>query len=238
MRNVFFSEVIDQLNAIEDSAQAMALLDRIRSSYGLKNVVYFAAQIPELTVREPYLAVTYDDAWVQHYKDRDYVSVDPVLSAGLQRMLPTDWSTFDRTSGPLKTFFGEAEEFGVGRQGLTMPIRGVNGEAAMLSITSEESDREWIRLRTHYMRDFQLIANVVHEMILRVERVQTVIPRLTRREIECLKWASEGKTYEEIAIILGIRRGTVQSYMEFSRLKLNAVNTTHSVTRALRLKII
>ena len=238
MKNVFFSEVIDQLNTIANPNEGMALLDRIGAAYGLKNVVYFAARIPELTAREPYLAVTYDDAWVQHYKKNDYVSIDPVLSAGLQRMLPTDWSTFDKTSGPLKTFFGEAQEFGVGRQGMTMPIRGVNGEAAMLSITSEETDREWIRLRTHYMRDFQLIANVVHEMILRVERVSEVIPRLTKREIECLKWASEGKTYEEIAIILGIRRGTVQSYMEFSRLKLNAVNTTHSVTRALRLRLI
>lgn len=236
--NIRFSEVIDQLSSAGDPTQSMELLDRIRDMYGLRNVVYFAAQIPELTSREPYLAVTYDEAWIQHYKDRDYVSIDPVLNAGLKRMLPTDWSTFDRSSPKLKEFFGEAQEFGVGRQGLTMPIRGTNGEAAMLSITSDETDREWGKLRTNYMRDFQLIANYVHEMVLRVEQVKLTVPRLTRREIECLKWSAEGKTYADIATILGISVGTVQSYMEFSRVKLNTLNTTHTVTRALRLKII
>lgn len=236
--DVRFSHVIDRLSAAERPTDSKEVLQHIRDMYGLRNVVYFAAQIPELTAREPYLAVTYDEGWIQHYKDRAYVEIDPVLTAGLKRMLPTDWSTFDRSTPEMKSFFGEADAFGVGRQGLTMPIRGANGEAAMLSITSDETDREWKSLRTHYMRDFQLIANYVHEMIVKVEHIDKTIPRLSRREIECLKWSAEGKTYADIATILGISTGTVKSYMEMARSKLNALNTTHTVTRAIRLKII
>jgi DNA-binding CsgD family transcriptional regulator len=46
---------------------------------------------------------------------------------------------------------------------------------------------------------------------------------LSQRERECLLWAARGKTFTEIGAILGIGFGTVKTYLDITRLKLNCV---------------
>ena len=59
-------------------------------------------------------------------------------------------------------------------------------------------------------------------------------PTLTRREIECLGWCAEGKSYWETAVILGISERTVSFHMEAVRAKLKAASNAHAVAVALR----
>jgi DNA-binding CsgD family transcriptional regulator len=58
-------------------------------------------------------------------------------------------------------------------------------------------------------------------------------PSLTEREIECLKWSAEGKTYEDIGMLLGISARTVRFFLENARHKLGSLNTTHAVANAM-----
>lgn len=238
MRDVRFSSIIEKLQDVPKKGDGRELLDRMVSEYGLSNAVYYARKIPELTPKEHFFALTYQDDWVRHYQDQDFFSIDPVLKAGAQSLLPVDWDVLDRRAPKVQQMFGEAQDFDVGHKGLTFPIRGVNGETALLSITSDFSDREWSQTKSIYIRDFQVIANFIHEMIIRTEGGGRLCPKLSPREIECLRWASEGKTYEDIAVLIGIRTGTVKTYMEMSRRKLNALNTTHTVARAISFKLI
>ena len=60
------------------------------------------------------------------------------------------------------------------------------------------------------------------------------VPSLTRRERQCLGWCSEGKSYWETAVILGISDRTVSFHMEAVRAKLNAASNAHAVAVALR----
>lgn len=233
-----FSAVVDQFSQAKTPKDSREVLERIRDQFGLAHVVYFAERIPGVTNGAPLIAVTYTDEWVEHYKTENFVEIDPVVPAGLRNILPTDWSTFDRKDSQLKRFFGEADDFGVGTQGITIPARSSSGDVAMLSVTGNMPPKEWSLFRKYFIREFQIIAAASHDMILRVNGANIEKPRLSPREIECLKWASEGKTYDDIATIMNISRGTVKSYMEMTRSKLNALNTTHTVTRAIRLGII
>jgi LuxR family transcriptional regulator of spore coat protein len=61
---------------------------------------------------------------------------------------------------------------------------------------------------------------------------------LSPRELEILTWAAKGKTYWEIARILGIAYASVHTHIDRIRLKLNAVNTTHAVARGYELGLI
>jgi DNA-binding CsgD family transcriptional regulator len=56
---------------------------------------------------------------------------------------------------------------------------------------------------------------------------------LSPREIECLAWAAQGKTYKEIGMLTGLAYGTVKSYLDTARAKLNAVNLPHAVALAI-----
>jgi len=62
--------------------------------------------------------------------------------------------------------------------------------------------------------------------------------RLTPREIECLLWASKGKTAWEISVILAISQNTVTFHLVNGAYKLNANNRTHAVAIAIRERLI
>lgn len=62
--------------------------------------------------------------------------------------------------------------------------------------------------------------------------------RLSRREIECLRWSAAGKSSEEIAIILDLSSHTVDSYLKSAMRKLDSVNRMQAVARAFRLRLL
>ena len=57
---------------------------------------------------------------------------------------------------------------------------------------------------------------------------------LTDREVQCLSWTAAGKTSLEIAEILGLSEHTVNHYLNQVTRKLEAVNRTQAVVKAMR----
>ena len=60
---------------------------------------------------------------------------------------------------------------------------------------------------------------------------------LSPRERECLLWAARGKTYAEIALILGIASASVKTHLDKSRYKLNCVSLSQATAAAVALGI-
>jgi len=58
---------------------------------------------------------------------------------------------------------------------------------------------------------------------------------LSKREVECLRWAAAGKTNDEIAIILGLKRTTIRFHIRTAAEKLNAVNRDQALFKAAQL---
>lgn len=61
---------------------------------------------------------------------------------------------------------------------------------------------------------------------------------LSRRELECLNWAAEGKTTAEIAQILTLSDYTVNHYLNRATRKLDSVNRVQTVAKAIRAGLI
>ncbi len=61
---------------------------------------------------------------------------------------------------------------------------------------------------------------------------------LTDREIECLSWIGEGKTSDEIALIIGISRNTVNNYITSIMNKTGARTRSEAVAFGVRNQII
>jgi LuxR family transcriptional regulator, quorum-sensing system regulator BjaR1 len=61
---------------------------------------------------------------------------------------------------------------------------------------------------------------------------------LTERELDCLNWTAAGKTSVEIAEILTLSEHTINHYLNRATKKLDAVNRTQAVAKALRLGLI
>jgi DNA-binding CsgD family transcriptional regulator len=61
------------------------------------------------------------------------------------------------------------------------------------------------------------------------------VSSLSKREVECLKWAAAGKTDIEISLILALSRATVRFHLRNASLKLNAVNKSQVLFKAAQL---
>jgi DNA-binding CsgD family transcriptional regulator len=57
---------------------------------------------------------------------------------------------------------------------------------------------------------------------------------LTERELECLYWIAEGKTSDEIAVILGISRNTINNYITSVMRKTATKNRSEAIAYAVR----
>jgi len=72
----------------------------------------------------------------------------------------------------------------------------------------------------------------------KVAQKQNWIPpdvRMSKREIECLRWAAVGKTDSEIAMIRGRSCATIRFHIHNAAQKLNAVNRSQAVFKAAQL---
>ncbi|CAN7615292.1 helix-turn-helix transcriptional regulator [Devosia sp. LjRoot3] len=227
-------DAMTALSAVATPGDLPGHLADIAAQYGLSTVAYLGSGLPGWTGTEPYLAVTYSTDWVEYYRQRNFVAIDPVIRTGLRQLLPIDWGVLSTDDQPVRRFFNEAQDFGVGREGLTIPIHGRNGERALFSITAHTKEHDWRKQRLYLMRDFQLLAAFTHDAVVRLEGLSKPTPRLSPRERECLLWAAEGKTAWETSHILSISESTVRHYLETARGKLAAVSNAHAVAKAMR----
>ncbi len=229
-------DILAAIAEIRQADQIPEVLARVGADYGMKTVAYLGtgALDREVPRREPYIAVTYSPEWVEHYRTRGYLTIDPAIQIGLRRLLPMDWDDFVGDDMSLREFFGEASEFGLGRKGMSFPVHGYGGDRALFSVTADLTNKEWQWARRTAFRQFPVIAAHLHDAVLRSEGARRPQPRLSPRELECLQWTSEGKTVWECGMILGLSPHTVRCYLESARHKLGASSNTHAVSIALK----
>ncbi|MFC0204349.1 helix-turn-helix transcriptional regulator [Novosphingobium soli] len=95
---------------------------------------------------------------------------------------------------------------------------------------SEEFDR--------YSDAFGLYARTFIATYVQVMGSTQALPpesRLSKREVECLRWAAIGKTDLEISMIMSRSRATVRFHIHNAATKLNAVNRSQTVFKAAQL---
>jgi DNA-binding CsgD family transcriptional regulator len=80
------------------------------------------------------------------------------------------------------------------------------------------------------------IAETTHRVLTRpiMDRFSAQTLKLIEGEITCLRFASLGKTTDEIAILSGYTPDTVNSYMKAAIRKLGADNRVHAIAEAIR----
>jgi DNA-binding CsgD family transcriptional regulator len=88
------------------------------------------------------------------------------------------------------------------------------------------------------IRDAALAAAYHAANFAEMTKTSDTVSDLTDREIECLSWIGEGKTSDEIALIIGISRNTVNNYITSIMNKTGARTRSEAVAFAVRQRII
>ncbi|NEI68087.1 LuxR family transcriptional regulator [Rhizobium lusitanum] len=89
------------------------------------------------------------------------------------------------------------------------------------------------------IKDLFYVAIHVFDRLAEIRNLDVrVVDALTDREIDCLNWTAAGKTSAEIAEILALSEHTVNHYLNRATKKLDTVNRTQAVAKALRVGLI
>lgn len=110
------------------------------------------------------------------------------------------------------------------------PVHNADGTRAAMILMGQQRD-----ISMTEMMELQMVAIYIYNRLTEIGafwRESEVT--LSEREIQCLNWTAAGKTSAEIAGILGLSEHTVNHYLNHVTKKLNAVNRTQAVVKALR----
>ncbi len=102
-------------------------------------------------------------------------------------------------------------------------------------LSSDKPGHEFLRVIDKYAFELQFLAYHFHDAANTALRVRTVVPPpvpLTDREIEILKWTSDGKAAWEIGQILRISERTVNFHVQNVMTKFGVHNKTHAAAKA------
>lgn len=184
-------------------------------------------------------------SWFNLYLKGNYQLIDPVIIKALDRVEDFAWDEKIMISSELKL----SNIFNAGRNhnissGHTFVLHDNKNNLAVLSIFEGKTDRAgFLNFISIHKEMLQYLLLTTHQkMLLLYKELEgskyNKKTLLSQRENEILHWASMGKTYQEIAIILDIGVSTVKFHMRNVVSKLGVSNAKHAIRLAAELQII
>lgn len=236
MKQRTLEEFLDGLNSATTIPELENVIYAMRDRFEAQHLLYHWINAEG----ELFGAGTYDDAWRDHYLSNDFQKHDPVVKAAYQRFHPLNWSTLDWSSKGARRLRDDAQSAGVGAQGLTVPIRGPNGQFAHFTATMDGDDTAWADFTERNARDLILLGHFVNQKALDISKGNEEEPgvALSPREIDALTMLALGYTRGQAADALTISEHTLRVYIESARFKLHSMNTTHAVAQAMKLGLL
>ena len=168
--------------------------------------------------------------WQEIYFQRKFFNQDPILSAVSNTQSAVDWRSAVALSEGVSDDFKNLSQKYVGSDGLTILVKAETGSTllsfAMPKNTIDAENKTLI----------EYIAPHIHEVFNRQgEHIRRSLwqPNLSKRELEVLNWAKEGKSNWDISLILTISERTVKFHFSNIFKKLEVLNRSQAIARAI-----
>lgn len=212
----------------------------LSAKLGFERMVFAVVPSPYAGIEHGYLQSTYPEKWRQQYDSQGLANHDPTVLHCRSKSLPLVWTPAIYETSQQKALHEEAVSFGL-RAGVTLPMHGPNGIAGMLSLATDRSPNSSnLKEINHYLPALSLLRDVAFERSrpFFTEQIALRKPRLTEREMECLKWLVAGKSSWDIAQILKISVATVDFHIKNIRGKLGASSRRIIAIKAVQLGLV
>ena len=187
--------------------------------------------------------------WFKVYIENNFQFIDPVLITALYRMTPFSWDENLMLNKGVKVpkLFDMARNHDI-INGYTFVLHDHNNNLVVLSIMldkhCDDNIEELIQLNKAKL---QMLLITTHEKLTQLYQEQSrkadfeemnTRELFTSRENEIIYWASVGKSYQEIALILGIKLTTVKYHIGNAVKKLGVTNAKHAIRLGIELNLI
>ena len=228
--------MIEQCDRALSQAELAAAFQRVLETLGFR---HFACCSHVDPVKPPPRAVmlqTYPAAWVPLYSELQFYEIDPVFMRAERSRVPFFWDVADfreeLTSAQLE-IFAEAKRLGIAN-GYTVPFHSADSLGALRASCSVIPDSAAIDPQTYFT--VRLMASYLFEAATRdITSHQQRVPAstLSRRELQCLEFAAQGKSDWVVGKLLNISERTVHNHIENAKRRLGVVTRVQAVVHAL-----
>jgi LuxR family quorum-sensing system transcriptional regulator ExpR len=187
--------------------------------------------------------------WFEFYTENNYQFIDPVLITASRRITPFSWDENIMIDPGLKLprIFDMAKNYNV-VNGYTFVLHDHNHNLVVLSIMIDKHCDYNIEERIIANQDkLQMLLITTHDKLTAFYKEinsPTYFDKMnnqgifSKRENEIIYWASMGKSYQEIALILGIKLTTIKYHIGNAVKKLGVTNAKHAIRLGVELQLI
>lgn len=222
--------VLRDLEVTAGSSALEAAIVTLRDVLGVDHLVYRWVG-PD---RDILILGSFPRAWPVIYAQQHYRHADPVLASCLRNPRAINWKQLDWSGKAARRLLGDTIAHGMGPQGYSVPLRGPNGQIAMLTCHDACSDDAWARFIADHRNDLLVTGHAINCQARdcapdRVPPARSLSPR----EVDAMTLLAHGYTRAQAAQSLAISEHTLRVHLENARQKLAALNSTHAVARAL-----
>lgn len=146
----------------------------------------------------------------------------------LQDMIDSDvLSDSERKVIAFNRAHGVTTGYSISFRALSSRSKGAIALTARDGLSQDEVDSIWAR----HGRDIVTMNNVAHLKILALP-YNSASRTLTPRQREALEWVGDGKTTQDIAMLMGLTPATVEKHLRLARESLNVETTAQAVLKA------
>jgi DNA-binding CsgD family transcriptional regulator len=240
---LYFTDHLERLGRAQTVPELQSAFQDIIESLGYAQLDYGRGRLQTMMPRKATdLQMTLHLAtvnWTQHYIERGYQHVDRSVLMSITQSTPWLYTElFGRPAHNSLQREMEAEVQSRVSSGLAVPLHDWQGNVGILHLGSKLSASEFLKVDRETRPMVALMAAYFHERVGQLIASQQTAPALTEREKECLRWAGEGKTSWEIAMILRVSEATVKGHIGLAMQKLDVRTRAQAVARAMGLGIL
>ncbi|EGU34060.1 autoinducer binding domain-containing protein [Vibrio scophthalmi] len=223
-------DYIQQLTSCQSQEDLTVTLSKSAQALGFDNFAYGIRVKHPITSPKIEMVSSYSKQWNSIYQEQGLALQDPIVRMGLRSSHYINWQSL--TDDKLE-FWQQARAHGVYR-GWSKPTHLPEGSASLLSFSRgmEVISHAEMMSKTPYLLWLTSVADQGFQKFMTVPKLLTQVSELTPRETEILKWSADGKTVQEIGMILGLAESTVTFHINNATKKLNTSNKTATVVKA------
>jgi LuxR family transcriptional regulator, quorum-sensing system regulator CinR len=178
------------------------------------------------------MIVTYPLEWQSRYSKNSYYLIDPVVTIGCERIIPFDWAELRTKDAKFSSFFDDAFCHGVGRNGVSIPVRNREGGLSIISFTSDDERDVWLTFLKGNMAALQTISAIIDSAVSFTRKTSPFPASLSQNEKKYLARYGRNSNINDIARECGASENVVGAYLDTARHKLRCINLSQAVVFA------
>ena len=235
------SDLISHIDAITNAPSVEDLWARHAdkmASYGFDRIIYgFTRYRSGASLGDPQdwvLLTNHGDEYMEGFLSHGHVYKAPMIRWALNNTGPCSWrymtepgnlSEDEKTVVAFNMRQNVTAGYTVSFLSVSERTKGATALTARVGMSQDEVDAIWDK----HGDEITAINNVMH---LKIQTLPYSQRNLTKRQREVLQWVGDGKTTQDIAILLELTPATIEKHLRLARENLDVETTAQAVLKA------